>query len=36
MRSSIVWTALSCDSHNGLTHDQTAQDNLLTELLINR
>jgi hypothetical protein len=36
MRSSIVWTALSCDSHNGLTHDQMAQDNLLTELLINR
>jgi hypothetical protein len=36
MRSSIVWTALSCDSHNGLTHDQMTQDNLLTELLINR
>jgi hypothetical protein len=36
MRSSRIWTALSCDSHNGLARHQTSQDNLLTELLINR
>ena len=35
MRSARVGTALLCDSHNGLIHDQTALDNLLTELLIN-
>jgi len=36
MRSALVGTALFCDSHNGLTHDQAAQNNLLTELLTNR
>jgi hypothetical protein len=36
MRSARVGTALFCDSHNGLTHDRTAQVNLLTELLSNR
>jgi pimeloyl-ACP methyl ester carboxylesterase len=36
MRSARVGTALLCDSHNGLIHDQTALDKLLTELLINR
>jgi hypothetical protein len=36
MRSTYVGTNLFCDSHNGLSHDRTMQDNLLTELLINR
>jgi pimeloyl-ACP methyl ester carboxylesterase len=36
MRSTYVGANLSCDSHNGLSHDRTMQDNLLTALLINR
>ncbi len=36
MRSTHVGTTLFCDSHNGLSHDRTMQDNLLTALLINR
>jgi pimeloyl-ACP methyl ester carboxylesterase len=36
MRSPRVGAAIFCDSHNGLTHDRTVQDNLLTELLLNR
>src|SRR6266542_3394861 len=36
MRSTYVGTNLFCDSHNGLSHDRTMQDNLLTALLINR
>jgi pimeloyl-ACP methyl ester carboxylesterase len=36
MRSMYVGTSLFCDTHNGLSHDHTMQDNLLTELLINR
>ena len=34
MRSTHVGTNLFCDSHNGLSHDWTMQDNLLTTLLI--
>jgi pimeloyl-ACP methyl ester carboxylesterase len=36
MSSARVETALFCDSHNGLTHDQAAQNTLLTELLTNQ
>jgi pimeloyl-ACP methyl ester carboxylesterase len=36
MRSTYVGTNLFCDSHNGLSHDRSMQDNLLTALLINR
>jgi hypothetical protein len=36
MRSTHVGATLFCDSHNGLSHDRTMQDNLLTTLLINR
>ncbi|HEX5085396.1 MAG TPA: hypothetical protein VFY40_25445 [Blastocatellia bacterium] len=36
MRSPRVGTAIFCDTHNGLTHDRTVQDNLLTELILNR
>jgi pimeloyl-ACP methyl ester carboxylesterase len=36
MRSPRVGTAIFCDTHNGLTHDRTMQDNLLTELILNR
>ena len=36
MRSLRVGTSIFCDSHNGLTHDRTVQDNLLTELILNR
>lgn len=36
MRSTHVGTALYCYSHNGIYHDQTMQNNLLTALLINR
>jgi hypothetical protein len=36
MRSTLVGTALFCDSHNGLSLDKEMQNNLLTALLINR
>jgi pimeloyl-ACP methyl ester carboxylesterase len=36
MRSMYVGTLLSCDSHNGLYHDNEVLNNLLTTLLINR
>jgi hypothetical protein len=36
MRSPRVGTAIFCDTHNGLTRDRTVQDNLLTELILNR
>ena len=36
MRSTPVWTALFCHSHNGLSRDKEMHNNLLTALLINR
>ncbi|MGH9752523.1 MAG: lipase family alpha/beta hydrolase [Blastocatellia bacterium] len=36
MRSTLVGTALLCDSHNGLSRDREMHNNLLTSLLINR
>lgn len=36
MRSTLVGTALFCNSHNGLSRDREVHNNLLTTLLINR
>lgn len=36
MRSTSIGTILSCESHIGLSHDETLQNNLLTTLLIQK